>query len=719
VSSATDPRVAERPDPATPPEPTERRYRLPAALLLIGLLLAIPIAGGLLLLDLIQVRSSLQTAREGLSIVGRSLGDGDLDTAVSTLEFADGKLAEARDRTDGPLWSLAAVTPVVRHPIDLTREIVEVGSAAVDLGLQAATEGGELLADGGLDVVVRDGRIDLEPIVGAQALAASLPVDRLVVARDELAAPRTGWVPGVLRDARTDTLALADGVVDTATRARSLTAALPGFLGADGPRRYFVGMQTSAELRGTGGLIGFWGVLGVDDGRVVFGDSEVYESFDEVDGPPEESGIERVGSLLGPIEEGADADPAYLERYARVAGHSFFSNINLDPDLPTTADVALDLYELRTGERLDGMILLDPLGLERLLAATGSELPVPPELSASLGLEETMPTDRFASLVTIDIYETLGAGRSAERKEALRTIGDAAIARVLGGGWEGVEMASAIVDASAERHLQVFSRADDEQAAFVDVGAGGALAPSPTADLLAVTANNAVGGKQDVHLGHRFDVAVTLDDVRRGDDGALSVGRAMSVEVGVDNPLPSSGMDEYVIGNCVRDDGEVRCFEGPPGVNVTWFSAWFPTGTEVVGARTDAGDQVSGVGTFRDLTVVDQFQTTPSAGSSSFVLEAAGRAPVRFGAETLVYELAWWRQSKAIPDLLDVVVSAPSGWRVVDVEVAGGGSGRGMGVHGDGVPLTAEVTGGGAGARLHGTVTADTRLLVHLVGVGD
>lgn len=171
----------------------------------------------------------------------------------------------------------------------------------------------------------------------------------------------------------------------------------------------------------------------------------------------------------------------------------------------------------------------------------------------------------------------------------------------------------------------------------------------------------------------------------------------MSVEVGIDNPLPSSGMDECVIGNCVRGDGEVCCFEGPPGVNITWSSAWFSPGTEVVGARTDRRDQVSGVGTFRDLTVVDRFQTTPLAGSTSFVLEAAGWAAVRFGAETLVYELAWRRQSKAIPDLLDVVVSAPPGRRIVDVEVAGGGSGRGMGVHGDGAPLTAEVTGGGAG----------------------
>ena len=45
---------------------------------------------------------------------------------------------------------------------------------------------------------------------------------------------------------------------------------LPRFLGAEGPRRYFFGAQNPAELRGTGGLIGAYSILTIDDGRFHF-----------------------------------------------------------------------------------------------------------------------------------------------------------------------------------------------------------------------------------------------------------------------------------------------------------------------------------------------------------------------------------------------------------------------------------------------------------------
>ena len=40
----------------------------------------------------------------------------------------------------------------------------------------------------------------------------------------------------------------------------------PTMLGADGPRNYFIGFQTNAEARGTGGLLGGYGIVRVDDG---------------------------------------------------------------------------------------------------------------------------------------------------------------------------------------------------------------------------------------------------------------------------------------------------------------------------------------------------------------------------------------------------------------------------------------------------------------------
>ena len=682
------------------------RGRRLARAVLAALLIAIPLGGGLIAYDLLTVRSSLLEARSSLQTVAGALGDIDLLEARTSLAAAEEQLETATSRTRSLRWSVASLAPVAGHSITETREVVETADAAVEL-TGIALDRGEELIGAGLDISVEDGRIDLDPMLEAQALVADLPIARLEAAREELAVPPAGWVPEQILDGRNEVLDLSETLLGTVTTARGLTTALPGFLGTEGPRRYFVGMQTSSELRGTGGLIGFWGALSVDDGQVAFGQSEVYEG-EEDDGP------ERISRLGGPINVGVEADPEFHNRYAHLLGTSSFSNVNLEPDLPSTARVALDLFAFRTQERLDGMILLDPAGLQRLLEATGDVLPLDPELAAMLELPDPdLPTDAFAQLVTADIYEVLGAGRGPERKEALRELGDAALNQVLDGSWDGVEMARALAAASTNRQLQVFSEYDREQEAFTEVGVTGVLPSAETTDLMAVTANNAVGGKQDVHLGHEFDLDVYLDGLGRTPDGDVMARRTATLGVTVDNPLPSSGRDEYIIGNCFVVGDTNQCFEGPPGWNWTWFSTWLPADTEVLDTRiAEDSRPVRGPVNYRGLRVLDHFHATRPESRSGFELDFAGFAPMEPTPDGVVYEWSWWRQSKGVPDLLDVRVHAPDGWHIEQVEVTGGGDGRGAGVHGDGQELSADVEG--TTAHLSGTVTAHTTLRLHL-----
>jgi hypothetical protein len=703
-------------DPVAPASGRRRVTVRPFAITaLLVLLLGLPVLAGWVVLDAVDAGRSLVAARDGLADARRAIADVDLDRARDSVAYAEGHLETARERSGTWRWSLATRTPLFGSALATTRDVVDGASAITDVVSIAVAEGGALLVDG-LGVGLVDGRLDLTPLIAAGEVARTLPVEPLQDARDRLAEPAAGWVPGPLRSARAEVLETAETTLDAVTRGQALTSALPGFLGADGPRRYFVGMQTSAELRGTGGLIGFWSVLAFDDGALGFGQSEVFEPDDDREAgvAAEGTATERIGQLGGPYQAGVVTDPAYLDRYARMLGASSFSNINLDPDLPTVARVALDLYQLRTGDELDGMVLLDPLGLQELLEATGDQLPVPARVDELLGTGDAIATGDFAELVTSDVYAALGAGRSSERKEALRLLGDAAFTQLAAGGWDPARMARAMVDASFERHLLLFSEVEAEQAAFSDVEVTGALPRHGAGDLLAITANNAVGGKQDVHLGHGFDVEVHLDDVRRGVDGGFTARRRSVVEVTVDNPLPTEGLDPYVIGNCVLPDGTHRCFEGPPGWNWTWFSTWLPADSEVVDRRTDPGATrpLEGPSRYRDFRVMDHVQSTPPQDRASFGLTYDGTTALELRPDTLVYEWVWWRQAKALPDLLDVTVHPPEGWTIVDVEVVGGGSGRGSGVNGDGRRLETVVADGTA--RLTGTVSADTRFRVHL-----
>ena len=688
-----------------------------ARALLALVLVGTAVLAGWVLIDLFAVRQLLATAQGGVSDARQALGAFESQTTAAELSDAREALDEASRRSQRLTWSIAAQVPYLGPTVVVTRQVVEVADVAVEVLEVAVSQGGELLT---ADIVsgLEDGRLDLQPLLAVRELVAALPIQRLTAARNQLAVASRAWLPAQVRDGRTNTLALADELLGSLTQAKALTEALPDFFGASGARRYFVGMQTSAELRGTGGLIGFWAVLSVDDGRFDFSAGEAYDPFDDTDLPEGETRLDRIRTIgLAPTNP-PDIDEAFLGRYATTAAGRSFPNINLDPDLPTVSKAILDLFELQTGERLDGVVLVDPQGVERLLETTTAPLVVDPELAAATGLEEGLPVERFASFVNDEIYNVLGFDRGDERKLLLSQLGDEALKRLISGEWDAAQMVGAVADATRERHLQVFSTAEHVQAGFVAVNATGSLQAPPDADLIALTANNVVGGKQDVHLGYTSEVAVNLNAVQVDADGSLSVLRDLEIGVRVDNPLPSSGRDVYVIGNCYVPDAANRCFEGETGANRTWFSLWLSPLTRATGFTSDDGAPPTRLaGRFRDLTVVDHFLLTPSEGHAGFVVEAEGTAPLQRDIDSVVYELLWWRQAKAIPDLLELTVTPPPGWSIGGVAVVGGGVGRGTGVHGDGVPLAARVIDGVGQVR--GTVTADTRVRVQLVDPDD
>jgi hypothetical protein len=688
---------------------------------LTGGLLTILLVGGLLFVrDVMAVRQSLETSRISLDEVRSALGSVNVTDAHRALREADDALGVARSRAGGPLWSLASILPVAGDSVEVIRGVVEVASASVDVAQVVVDDGSDLVA-GGIDVAVQDGQLELAPLEDARAILDALPVARLGEARDRLAASEPRWAPEELRNGRTESLTLADEAIRSADRASALLEALPGFLGAEGPRRYFLGVQTPGELRGTGGLIGYWAVLEVDDGRFTLGEASVYDALDDVrateQGTNIAPGMGRIGQLSGDPFAGVPTTPAFAERYGHAAAGGLFSNVNVDPDLPTTARVALDLFAQRTDQQLDGMLLVDPIAMQGILEAIGQPVPMPAGIADDVLPTELAP-EEFARFVTVDVYDVLGDGEGDRRKPLLQGLGDAAFARVFDGAWDGVAVSRALATASSGRHLQVFSEDVDEQAAFSRIGITGELIQPEDADLLAVTANNAVGGKQDVHLGHATQAVIELTDPLLVADGTVEVERHTQLRVTVDNPLPAEGLDTYIIGNCLVGDERSRCFDGPPGHNRTWFSVWTPGQDVLQAAQRAEGPAGVRTGLFNDLSVVDHYLETAAESSAWFELGFTGPVTVERDRDTLIYRLAWWHQSKAIPDLLDLTVSMPEDWQAVAANVTGGGDGLGMGPEGDGTPLLAETHADGT-ASLTGTVSADATLEVRFERVPD
>ena len=127
-------------------------------------------------------------------------------------------------------------------------------------------------------------------------------------------------------------------------------------LGADGQRTYLVAFQNPAELRATGGIFGSFAVLSADHGKLTITDqgaaSRTLGTFDP--------GLTDIGSneraLYGDV----------MAQYPQ--------DVNFTPDFPTAAMLFANMYQVRTGVAVDGVLAIDPVALSYTLqgASPGS-----------------------------------------------------------------------------------------------------------------------------------------------------------------------------------------------------------------------------------------------------------------------------------------------------------------------------------------------------------
>ena len=612
---------------------------------------------------LIGVEAELRDARVAIL-------EGDLVRAAGAVRSADLLMTPIPPRLDRPVWQAAARMPGVGRSLRLTRAIVRTANAGTTLARIAVEDDLSLLLEG-LEPRYEDGRVALSPLIDVAGRLDRLDPSALRAALDELEAEGAGVTNGQLLRTRRGMLDLGLELTDGIERVRGLTGVLPGMLGAESPRSYLVVLQTSSELRGTGGLFGSFSQLDVDSGRVTL--------------RPVEVSVET--SQDRPSGTAVAVSTAFAERYGRLDAARSFSNVNLDPDLATSATVALDLYAARSGTRVDGLVLFDPFGMQALLEALDVTLVLPAELIEGTDAPATLPASSFARFVTVDVYDAFGEERSEERDRLTEQLGDQALAAVFGRSWDGPRVARALADASAGRHLQVFSRRTDEQAALATTPAGGDLAgvlADADRDVIAVTHNNAVGGKQDVHLGHRTTLGIELvapsESELRAARGRRSAGTAMlqverrlALETAIVNTLSPGAFDLYVTGNCLVGGVANGCFLGPEAFNRSWVTFWLDVTTTVTQVSDQSGFPAVAQGRMHGAATYDVFVEVPPREERSLRLEAAGPATVVLGPDdSLTYEILLWRQAKGIPDAIDVTVTAPSGYQVDDARLVGG-----------------------------------------------
>ena len=289
--------------------------------------------------DVLRTQSSLTAARGHLGRSATAIAAGDMATAQQEMTLASDAAAEARAATSSLPWVVTGSVPVLGQPFGVTGELAAVTDDLIVQVLQPTLSSSTALLSGKLRL--SGGRIDLGAIADSQtsltkaAAAAGVLDDRA----NAIAQPRyIAAVDDALRTLQAQVSQLA-GTLRIASKSATL---LPPMLGAEGPRTYLLAFQTNAEARGTGGLVGSFGILTADHGALKM---DTLASDREL-----ESGK----------SPGIDLGPEYAQQYAGYSSTTLWSNANSSPHFPYAAQIWSSLWQQQTGRRIDGVIALDP-----------------------------------------------------------------------------------------------------------------------------------------------------------------------------------------------------------------------------------------------------------------------------------------------------------------------------------------------------------------------
>ncbi|HKC29425.1 MAG TPA: DUF4012 domain-containing protein [Jatrophihabitans sp.] len=473
------------------------------------------VAGGLVALGLVWVAiTGLLARQQAASLDNRMqqvrvlLSEGRLADAENMARGMPAIAERAHALTSGPAWWLAAHVPLLGDPVEVVRGTTsaadQVGGVLPDLFKVVADLDPSKLRTSG-------DTLRLGPLVQAVAPLqhAARVIDQGAVSVDGL--PESTWLGAVDRGrARVAAdLEIIRGYVDAAARVADV---LPTMLGNDRPQTYFVGLQNEAELRGTGGLPGAFAIAVADHGTLHF------------------TRFESDAALLPPGPEhllptGLQFGAGYDSAYGPSMPTSTFVDSNVSPHFPYSARIWQAMWQKVSGQKVDGVLALDPTVLAYFLSVTGP---------ARLPNGSVIDATTVVPLTERDEYSIFSD--NIKRKEFIVAVLRAASRKLVSGAGSGLALLQAASRAGNEQRLLAWSDDPHIEDVLTSSHFAGAI-PHDDQPFSALVLNNASGGKLDYYLTR----SVTYE---RTGCGAI---RDVLVTINLTNAAPADGLPAYVV----------------------------------------------------------------------------------------------------------------------------------------------------------------------------
>lgn len=593
-----------------------RRILLAGAVVALGLVLL----GADALYVGLGLAERLPRAAAALETGADRFGSGKIDEARAELQDAADAARDSLARMDHPSFALAARLPWLRDDAAAMRALAGAADLSSRAGLRA-TEVASILGWGeqGLaSAIYEDGRVDLTAVAEVQSQVADAA--NLLAEADEILGsapdPGIGMIVAALEKGRAR-IADASG---SAAKGAALFDALPGMLGADGERRYLLAFQALGEARATGGVVGLYGVLEAEAGRIKL----VHI------GPHKELKVNRLRGSLVPRWYGRSYGPQFALRQ--------WTQANVSPNFPVVAGVLGEMYESATGEEVDGVVAMDPITMEQLMGAMD---PISHE-------GRTITTDNVAKVLLEDSY--LDFLDQDTQNDFLAGVVRSFWDEVKAGDVRPEAFATGLGEAARTGHLKLAMEEEELQSTVQRLGVTGDY--SSLGDNVQMVFHNNYGvNKVDYYLRRKIHTKINLTEA-----GDALVTTAVTMK----NAGPS-GPPSLLLGPGVEGD--------LPGLNRMTVNFLLPVGAEPRSLAISGQTDSRGLLAYADAdypVVWDVIEIAPQETTTATITYRLGDA-VRKTENGSSFQLVLNPQVLAFADHFSVTVRAPQGNLLRDV----------------------------------------------------
>ncbi|QNE15592.1 DUF4012 domain-containing protein [Pseudarthrobacter sp. NBSH8] len=424
------------------------------------------------------ISTELDAASQLIPQLKGNISANDPEGAALTVDELRSHTETARAAAEDPLWSLASAVPALGSNFSAVAEVARSADDVATLGVAPLVNVFESLNWDSL--MPNSAGTDLAALQKASPSVSSA-AHAVRVSADRLERIDTSFLVPQVAEPLTRARGQLEEVTDALDASANASEIVPSMLGGQGPRSYLLIIQNNSEVRASGGIPGALAVVKLDQGKISLG---------------EQSSAAGVG-LMSPI---VPLDPEQRQIYSARLG-KFMQDVNLTPDFPTAASTAQAMWERKSGQRVDGVISVDPVALGYILDATGPVAISHPELSAlaSVGLPTELTGKNIVQTLLSDVYARIQ--QPALQDAYFAGVAQEIFAALSDGRGNAKSLIDGLTRGTAEGRVLVWSGLPAEQSVISKYALSGSIAgPSIAPAQFGVYFNDGTGAKMDYYV---------------------------------------------------------------------------------------------------------------------------------------------------------------------------------------------------------------------------